>query len=185
MIETKKQLRQTLKYEEKIYRELGYKGKLHSFISSCEVGYIYRYIEALRNDEYYTNCKNFLCRIAGIYWRRRHNRLGVKLGIAIPVNTFEAGLRIYHSQGIIVHKNARIGRDCSLHGLNCIGNNGKETTENNTPIIGDLCDIGVGASVIGGIMLGNHIKIAAGAVVCRSCKNDGAVLIGVPARGED
>lgn len=184
MIKSKKQLKETLTYEEKIYRSLGYKGKLHSFISSCEVGYIYKYIEALRHDEYYTNCNGFFKKIIGIYWRKKHNYLGVKLGIAIPVNTFEKGLKIYHSQGIIVHKDARIGENCSLHGMNCIGNNGKETGVSNTPVIGSACDIGVGSSIIGNIVLGNNIKIAAGAVVCKSYKQDGAVLIGIPAQGE-
>lgn len=185
MIETKQQLKQVLDYEKKIYTELGYKGKLHSLISSCEVGYIYKYVEALRNDEYYTNCKRKLSKIKRAYWRRRHNRLGVKLGIFIPVNTFEQGLRIYHSQSIIVHKDAKVGKDCSLHGMNCIGNNGKEDSERNTPIIGDHCDIGVGASVIGGVVLGNNIKVAAGAVVCKNCRDNGAILIGVPARGKN
>ena len=54
----------------------------------------------------------------------------------------------------------------------------------NTPTMGDLCDIGVGASVIGGIALGNNIKIAAGAVVCRTCEKDDSILIGVPAKSQ-
>ena len=119
------------------------------------------------------------------YWRKKHNALGVKLGISIPINTFGCGLKIYHSQGIIVHKDARIGRDCSLHGMNCIGNNGKETGKiNNTPIIGDFCDIGIGASVIGNIKLGDNIRIAAGAVVCNSFEKNNIILKGIPARGD-
>ncbi len=184
MIKTKIQLKKILDYEEKIYRSFGYKGLIHAWISSCEVGYIFRYIKALRYDEYCTNNGSLYSKLMHTYWRRKHNKLGIKLGIAIPVNTFDEGLRIYHSQGIIVHKDARIGKNCSLHGMNCIGNNGKETGEKNTPIIGISCDIGVGASIIGNIKLGNNIKVAAGAVVCKTCEEDSAVLIGIPARGE-
>lgn len=182
MINTKYQLKEILDFEEKIYRSLGYKGLIHSLISSCEVGYIYRYIRALRYDEYCTNNKSFYCKLMHFYWRRKHNILGTKLGIAIPINTFDKGLRIYHSQGIIVHKNARIGKNCCLHGLNCIGNNGRELTTNNTPVIGDSCDIGVGASIIGPVKLGDDIKIAAGAVVCKSYKEGHCVLKGIPAK---
>lgn len=183
MIKTKCQLKETLRFEEQIYRLLGYKGLIHALVSSCEVGYIFRYIRALRYDEYCTNNNSIYCRLMHRYWRRKHNALGIKLGIAIPVNTFDRGLRIYHSQGIIVHRDARIGKNCCLHGMNCIGNNGKESDSNNTPVIGDSCDIGVGASIIGNIRLGNDITIAAGAVVCKSYEDGCYVLKGVPAKG--
>lgn len=184
MITTKEQLKYTLNYEQKFYRTLGYKGKLHAIISSCEIGYIYRFVEALRYDEYYTNSKKIFGKILGFYWKWKHNYLGVKMGIAIPVNTFDKGLKIYHSQGIIVHRDARIGKDCSLHGMNCIGNNGSENNKINTPVIGNLCDIGVGASIIGNVKIGDNIKIAAGAVVCKSFEKNDMVLKGVPAGGK-
>lgn len=184
MIDTKKKLKETIKYERELYKKIGYKGKIHAFFSSCEVGYIFRYVEALRMDEYYTYHSNFLNRILAMYWRKRHNCLGIKLGISIPINTFEKGLKIYHSQGIIVHKDAKIGKNCCLHGMNCIGNNGTETIVNGVPIIGEDCDIGVGAVVIGNVKIGDNIKIAAGAVVCKSFKNDNCTLIGIPARSK-
>ncbi len=183
MIRTKADLNEYIRYEKNFYSTIGYKGKWHAFVTECEIGQIYRYIEALRYDEYYTNNRSMVHKILGIFWRRRHNKLGIKLGISIPVNTFECGIRIYHSQGIIVHKDARIGKNCTLHGFNCIGNNGKENNnDRNTPIIGDNVDIGVGASIIGNIELADNIKVAAGAVVCKSCKKDGMTLKGIPAK---
>lgn len=107
------------------------------------------------------------------------NRLGTRLGIETWCNVFGEGLLIYHvAGGIVVNSNARIGKNCHLHGNNCIGNNGKEKE---APIIGDNCTLGVGAKVIGGIKLGNDINIAAGAVVVKSCIEDGVTLAGVPA----
>lgn len=183
MFKTKKELKECLKIEENLYRSIGYKGKLHSFITQCEVGKLFQFIIYLRKDEYYSNISgNAITKIKNLYYRRKHNQLGWKLGVSIPCNTFGKGLLIYHSQGIIVHRNARCGDYCKIHGNVCIGNNGADMKEQNTPVIGDYVDIGVGSSIIGGIFLGNYTKIAAGAVVCNSYENDGEILVGIPAK---
>lgn len=184
MIDSIEKLNECLQLEKQMCIDNGYKGKIHSWITSCEIGKIVQYLEALRKDEYYTNIKskNIFNRLKKIYYRRKHNKLGWKLGISIPVNTFGKGLMIYHSQGIIVHKDVRCGCFCKLHGLTCIGNKGMETEGRTTPILGDRIDIGVGAKIIGPIILADDIKIAAGAVVCKSCKNKGVILAGVPAK---
>lgn len=183
MINNSAELHDFIKIEKVQYQKLGYKGKIHAIITQCEIGKIAQYAQALRKDEYYTNCssKNIFNRILHLYWRRRHNVIGWKLGISIPVNTFGKGLIIYHSQSIIVHKDVRCGEYCKLHGMNCIGNNGVDEVDN-TPIIGNNLDLGVGAVIIGNVRLGDNIKVAANAVVSRSCLIDGSILIGIPAR---
>lgn len=183
MISSKKDLYDYLKVEEELYRSIGYKGAVHAFITQCEVGYIAKYMMYLRKDEYYSNVKSGLWgKLCNLYYRRLHNKLGVQLGICIPINTFGKGLLIYHSQGIIVHKDARCGEYCKLHGNVCIGNNGVETLKRNVPYLGNNIDIGANSSIIGVITLGDDIKIGAGAVVCNSCNQKGAVLVGVPAK---
>lgn len=178
-ITNKEMLNDWLGYEINQYRKIGYKGKAYSSLLQNEIGKIVAYDISLRKDEYYTNAtKN---KFLQYYWRRRHNKLGVLLGIHIPINVFDKGLIIYHSQGIIVHADTQCGKDCKLHGLTCIGNNGKEGKAN-APVIGDNVDIGVGAKVIGSIHLADNIKIGAGAVVCSSCLENGAVLVGIPAK---
>ena len=183
MIDTKQKLIECLEIEKKLYRDIGYKGKIHALLTQCEVGKIFKYMYFLRKDEYYSNKeKNLVDSIISVYYRRMHNHLGLKLGINIPINTFGKGLLIYHSQGIIVHRNTRCGENCRLHGLNCIGNNGSETEKSNgCPQIGDELDLGVGAKIIGDIKLGNGIKVGCNAVVCKSCTKDEVVLIGIPA----
>lgn len=182
MIDTRKKLNECLEIEENLYRAIGYKGKLHAFVTQCEIGKLYRFIEVLRKDEFYSNTrKGVLGKIKHLYYRRVHNKLGIQLGISIPVNTFGKGLLIYHSQGIIVHMDARCGKYCKLHGLNCIGNNGKETGDVNAPILGNGVDIGVGASIIGAIQIASNTKVAAHALVCKSCLEEGSTLIGIPA----
>lgn len=181
MIDTKEKLDEYLKIEKELYREIGYKGKLHAWISCCEVGKIYAYIESLRKDEYYTNKteKNLSDKLKAVYYRHKHNRLGVLLGISIPINTFGKGLLIYHSHGIIVHRDCRNGEFCKLHGLNCIGNNG---ADGGVPQLGNYVDVGVGAVIIGNIVIASHTKVAANSVICKSFSNDYQVLAGVPAK---
>lgn len=183
MIDSKEKLVECLNIEEKLYKEIGYKGRLHTFITQCEVGKIFQYITYLRKDELYSNSKRTIINNAlNLYYRRKHNRLGWLLGISIPCNTFGKGLLIYHSQGIIVHKDAKCGEYCRIHGNVCIGNSGAEKYLRNTPRIGNNVDIRIGSAIIGGVNLADQIKVAAGAVVCKSCEVPGTVLAGVPAK---
>ncbi|KAB1438246.1 serine O-acetyltransferase [Candidatus Galacturonibacter soehngenii] len=183
MIDSKLSLKECISIEKHLYKGIGYKGKIHSYITQCEVGKIVQYMQALRKDEYYSNIKRTpWAKLMNLIFRRKHNRLGIKLGINIPINTFGKGLLIYHSQGIVVHKNARCGEFCKLHGLNCIGNKGIESGSRNTPTIGDNLDLGVGAVIIGGLVLGNNIKVGANTLVCHSFSENDITLVGVPAR---
>jgi serine O-acetyltransferase len=50
------------------------------------------------------------------------------------------------------------------------------------PIIGDNCDIGVGAKIIGDITIADNVTIGAGAIVNKSCLESNVVLAGIPAR---
>lgn len=68
---------------------------------------------------------------------------------------------------------ARIGKDCQLHGDNCIGNNGKSLK---APRLGNRIDIGVGAKIIGDIELADDIVIGAGAVVNKSFLTPGITI---------
>ena len=91
---------------------------------------------------------------------------------------FGKNLKIYHSN-IIINKNAELGDNVTLHGANCIGNNGKNK---NAPKIGNNVDIGVGAVIIGEIELADNIKVGANAVVNKSFLENGITIVGVPAR---
>ena len=184
MISNKAKYKEYIELETELYRKIGYKNFLHSFVTQCEVGKIYSYVKALRKDEYYSNTcgKSLIKKAFLLYYRKKHNLLGVKLGISIPINTFGKGLLIYHSQGIIVHRDVRCGENCKLHGLTCIGNNGKEEGVQNTPKLGDNIDIGVGAILIGDIRVANNVSIAAGAVLCKSVYEENCIVAGVPAK---
>lgn len=142
--------------------------------------YICKYLYYLHHEEYYHNIKcSLFSKIRALYYERKKNRLGVKLGFYIEVNCFEEGLSLYHHGSIIVNPAAKIGKNCKLHGNNCIGNNG---LTNLCPKIGNNVDIGFGAVIIGNIEIADDIKIGANAVVNKSFLEPGITIAGVPAK---
>ena len=144
----------------------------------CDHNYlIWRYVRALRITEYHYN-KGHSIR----YWiyQRRKNILGSKLGITIWHNTVGEGLKIWHYGSIVINGHAKIGKNCQLHGENCIGNKGD--FDNRAPVLGDNVDVGIGAKIIGDIYIADDVRIGANAVVTKSCNTKGAVLVGIPAK---
>ncbi|MBQ5671727.1 MAG: serine acetyltransferase, partial [Oscillospiraceae bacterium] len=81
--------------------------------------------------------------------------------------------------GIVVNPNVRAGKNCQLHGGNCIGNNGKTQ---GVPTIGDNADLGYGACIIGEVRLADDVTVGCNAVVVHNCDECGAVLVGIPAK---
>ena len=73
---------------------------------------------------------------------------------------------------------SKIGDGCLFHGDNCVGNNG---SDNNCPTLGNHVELGIGAKVIGGVTLADHIQVGANAVVTKSFTEPGITLAGIPA----
>lgn len=138
--------------------------------------YIWKYQKLLRKEEFYAMKHNA---ILSTYYRIRKNKRGRKLGFTIHKFVFAQGLRIWHFGNITVNAEARVGENCTLHGDNCIGNNGKD---NRCPRIGNNVELGVGAKIIGDVTLGDNVIIGAGAIVTRSFPKGNVVLAGVPAK---
>ena len=179
MIQNKKDLIIYLQRDMSFYYKTPIKERIINRITSDPIYYIAKYIRLLRLEEYYYNARHdFIGKLVYLYYLRKKNRLGNKLGFKIPHNTIGAGLTIYHHGEIIVNENAKIGENCQFHGGNCIGNNG---ISDKSPIIGDGLDLGIGAKIIGDIKLGNNIRVGANAVVNKSFDNANKVLVGVPA----
>ena len=157
------------------------KNKINMIFVHDSMYYISKYVSYLRKQEYYINTakkSKFKKLLALLYERKKHN-LGNKLGFYIAPNCFEEGLTIYHHGSVIVNPNSRIGKNCKLHGNNCIGNNG--ITEK-CPIIGNNVDIGFGAVIIGDVQIADGIKIGANALVNKSFSEQGITIAGVPAK---
>ena len=134
---------------------------------------IWKYVKYLRREEMAPN------KPAAFFWRRKKNNLGSRLGIVAYAGCCGKGLRIWHYGSVIISGEAKLGENCTFHGQACIGNDGKSEK---APVIGNNVDIGVGARVLGDITIADNVRIGANAVVTKSCLEEGAVLVGCPAR---
>ena len=104
-----------------------------------------------------------------------NHRLATRLGFTIPKNVFGPGLHIVHYGTIVVHPDARVGRNCRLHPSTSIGD------YNGVPRLGDNVYIGPGAKIYGPVTLGDNVAVGANAVVNKSFGSN-VTLGGVPAR---
>ena len=175
MIKTRYELKSIIKKEKAIYF---HQGEIKQKIVCSKNAIIFKYQKYLRKEEYYINQKknifNILCII---YYKRKKNRLGQKLGFDIPANCFDSGLRIYHVAPVTVNKDARIGKNCSIFGNVCIG-----VSDSGVPSIGNNCTLGYGSKVIGGVKIANNCIIGAGSVVTKSVEEEYSRIAGIPAK---
>jgi serine O-acetyltransferase len=131
----------------------------------------------LRRAEYHTNCSRTpIGRFYAKILRLKTRNLGMRLGFTIPTNVFGPGLFVPHWGTIVINDSARVGADCRIHPGTCIGE-----VYGGTPVIGDHAYIGPGAKLYGGIVLGDHVRIGANAVVGRSFPEGHVTLVGSPA----
>ena len=140
--------------------------------------YIRRYLRLLRKEEKYLfKTPNKLL----TYWfKARKNRLGSRLGFIISAGNFDEGLVIWHYGAVIVNPKARIGKNCQIHGICCIGNLRPDSQD--SPVIGDNVDIGQGAQILGGIRIADSVRIGAGAVVIHDILTPNVTVVGVPGK---
>ena len=94
------------------------------------------------------------------------------------------GLVLAHANGIIIHDNSIIGRNCTFMFQNTV-TVGPHAAEEDDRVhyanIGDDVIIGMGARIIGPIHIGNNVLVSANAVVTRDVP-DSSIVFGIPAR---
>ncbi|MCI5893063.1 MAG: serine acetyltransferase [Clostridiales bacterium] len=142
---------------------------------------IWRYQILLRKTEYYTNCKRGVFgKVLKLLYHYRYRRLGRKLGgFCISPNSFGPGLSIAHWGAIVVHPNARIGKNCRIHeGVTIGATNGSTDAAK----IGDNVFIASGAKIIGGVTVADDVAVGANAVVVKDIEEAGITVGGVPAK---
>lgn len=91
------------------------------------------------------------------------------------------GVQLYHNGlGVVVHRNATIGRHVKISQIETIGGNGRAEESNAVPPIEDDVFIDEGAVILRPIAVGQGVKIGANAVVFSNV-HPGTVTVGVPA----
>jgi serine O-acetyltransferase len=89
------------------------------------------------------------------------------------------GLHIPHPIGIVINGKSVIGNNCTIMQQVTLGNDLIEI--NKAPVVGNNVKIGAGAKLIGSIKVGNNVIIGANAVVTKDIP-DNCIVAGVPAK---
>lgn len=97
-----------------------------------------------------------------------------------PSATIGTGFFIDHGMGVVIGETAEIGDYVTLFQGVTLGGTGKERGKRH-PTLGNHVVVGAGAKILGGITIGDNVKIGANSVVLKSVAANSTV-IGVPAR---
>lgn len=132
------------------------------------------YMVLLRKEEYYNNVNNTILRgIMKLFYKFRRNRLGELLGFSISPNCLGKGVRLAHYGSIVINSSSRVGDYSIVHScVNIAGNTH----------IGKNVYIGPGAKIFANLIIADHVRIGANAVVTKSVLSPSETLIGVPAK---
>lgn len=117
------------------------------------------------------------------YYTWRYNRLLDRAGAYIPISTkFVEKPEFPHSiYGIFISQGAVIGKGCTIFHQVTIGSNTLTDSKNQgAPQIGDNVYIGCGAKVIGGIRIGNNVRIGANCVITEDIPDNCTVVMEKP-----
>jgi serine O-acetyltransferase len=87
---------------------------------------------------------------------------------------------IDHVMGVVIGETAEIGDDVLLYQGVTLGGTGNEKGKRH-PTLGNRVVVGAGAKVLGGIRIGDDVKIGAGTVVVRPVP-DNSTVVGIPGR---
>lgn len=108
----------------------------------------------------------------------RHRFWSAVSGADIPLNSqIGGGLLLPHPNGVVIHPDARIGPNCLIFQQVTLGTRG----DGKAPVLAEHVDVGAGARLLGGIVVGANAVIGANAVVVTDVP-PGATAVGIPAR---
>ena len=97
-----------------------------------------------------------------------------------PAAKIGCGFFIDHGMGVVIGETAEIGNYVTLFQGVTLGGTGKERGKRH-PTLGNHVVVGAGAKILGGIRIGDNVKIGANSVVLKSVPANSTV-IGVPGR---
>lgn len=89
----------------------------------------------------------------------------------------DGGIQVFHGNSTIVYAQ-KIGKNFSVYQNVTIGR-GKSRDGIDIPVIGDDVVVYTGAIIIGGVFIGNNVKVGAGALVNKDVP-DNCTVVGNP-----
>lgn len=90
------------------------------------------------------------------------------------------GVFIDHGCAVVIGETAEVGDNCTIYQGVTLGGTGKHCGKRH-PTLGSDVMVGAGAKVLGPFKVGDHAKIAAGAVVLKEGPSD-STAVGIPAK---
>lgn len=116
-----------------------------------------------------------------VHWTSEIRAVGrIQRGTRFP--GLSIGCYLDGRNGIVIGQNVWIGPRVSLISMNHCLDDFERWAEADPIVIGDNCWLGANAVILPGVRLGDHVVVAAGAVVTHSFPEDDVLLAGVPAR---
>lgn len=172
-IQSKFDLKNFLNIEGKRYNRKSIKEPIFCIKES---DFLWKHNVLLRKTEYHVNCGH---RLRSWVYKFKLKQFQNKHHLHIPINSFDAGLKIMHLGPILVNNNVKAGKNISLHINTSIVAGG---TNSLTPVLSDGVVVGVGAVILGDVYLAKNIAIGANAVVNKSFTEENIAIAGVPAK---
>ena len=142
-------------------------------ICLTEKDFIWKYQVRLRKTEYYVNTNKI---IRYIISRIILMRMSAKYGMQVRINSCGKGFRIVHISSVIT--SGDIGEYYTAFPNTLIG----EGTRGGNPVLGNHVTAYPGAIVVGDIEIADNVSIGANSFVNESFLEQGATIVGAPAR---
>ena len=146
--------------------------------SNAEVLLLYPGLHAVlahRAAHYLHGKKHFFAARAISQVARRLTGIEIHPGAKIGKGVF-----IDHGCAVVIGETAEVGDNCTIYQGVTLGGTGKHCGKRH-PTLGSDVMVGAGAKVLGPFKVGDHAKIAAGAVVLKEVPSD-STAVGIPAK---
>ena len=120
-------------------------------------------------------CKN--SKVALVIARIIRRRYGCGVPLTDSIEPFRTPHGLY---GIFISQEASIGENCVIYQQVTVGSNNLKNSRGGYPVIGNNCLIGAGAKIIGGVIIGNDVRIGANTVIVQNIPDSCTVVLEKP-----